>query len=130
MIRYTLPFCCLLSFLVAEAQPHILSVSEARKLVFEALGPETKKLSGLTLEPGKPQGNCLTFDVLWSNPGPGSVHVAFYSIDLRTVVIRSPISCTVINKPSLLKLQRAARKRLGVSQKEYRESLQRAHCCG
>ena len=63
----------------------LLSVSEARELVYSSLRSATKRLPGLSLEPSKDApGDCLTFDVLWANPGPGSVHVDFYTVDLRT----------------------------------------------
>lgn len=59
-------------------------------LVFFALPPATKRLPGLGLEPSKDAPrDSLTFDILWSNPGPGSVHVDFYALDLRTAEIWS-----------------------------------------
>lgn len=117
----------------AQREPAMLTVQEARDLVHEALSKQTKRLPGLTLwlsaeEEAKPS-RCLTFDVLWSNPGPGSVHVGFWSVDRRTGEVWMPLVCRHVTNASLRKLQQAIRKRLGVTETEYNQALKHGPCC-
>lgn len=107
-----------------------LTIKEAQELVYFALPPATKRLPGLGLEPSKDATrDCLTFDILWSNPGPGSAHVMFYTVDLRTGELWSGIPgvYTHIVTDSIIRRQRDIRKRLGVTEQAYRERM--AHPC-
>ena len=110
-----------------------VTVQEARLLVRAALSAQTKQLPGLTLwispeDEAKPP-KCLTFDVLWSNPGPGSVHVGFWSVDMRTGEVWEPVLCKRVTNASLKRLQQSFRKRHGVTEAEYRDALTRGPCC-
>jgi len=109
-----------------------LTDSDVKALAFAALPSETAKLPGLTLEVGKRKASskCAVVDVLWNNTGQGSPHVLFYSVDLRTGVVWTPMSCERVNNGGLEKLQLGVRKRLHVTEEEYGESINRAPCCG
>ena len=116
-----------------QRQDSMLSVEEARRLVYEALPDSTKRLPGLTLwlsdeDKAKPS-KCLTFDVLWDNRGPGSVHVGFWSVDMRAGEVWTPMLCERVTSGSLRKLQVSLRKKLGVSMSECEESLRHNPCC-
>ena len=94
-----------------------LSITDAAGLVREALPTETKRLPGLSLVPGefKHLGRCVTFDVLWSNPDPGSLHVDFYTVDLQNAVIWSgPLPAELVFGPELARMQRDLRRKLGM----------------
>jgi hypothetical protein len=111
----------------------MVSVKEARELVKMALPEKTKKLPGFTLwltqEDEAHPPKCLTFDVLWSNPGPGSVHVGFWSVDMQTGDVWNPMLCEKINNPSLRAAQQTIRKRLGITEDIYRDAITHNPCC-
>lgn len=111
----------------------LLTIVEARRIVNEALPKETKRLPGLTLWLSKEDQahppRCLTFDILWSNPGPGSVHVGFWSVDRRSGEVWMPLECRRVTNSALTKLQQEIRKRLGVSNEEWHEALKHNPCC-
>jgi hypothetical protein len=122
-------FCVAVLALLAPSalsEMRMISLEEARKLVWLALPQATRKLPGLTLVPDErpaPPCRCRTFDILWSNPGPGSVHSGFYAVDLRTGEVWTPMLCNRVTNRALKPVQRAIRKRLGVTELEYRQAL-------
>jgi hypothetical protein len=111
----------------------LILVKEARHLVNLALPEKTKRLPGLTLwlseedEVNPPK--CLTFDVIWSNPGPGSYHVGFWSVDRRTGEVWTPMLCKRVINKSLRVAQQSIRKRLGATDSEYQAALKNNPCC-
>lgn len=125
-------FACAI-YAQAHKESMMLTVQEARALAHEALPQATKRLPGLTLwlseEDQARPGDCLTFDVLWSNTGTGSDHVGFWSVDMHTGEVWEPILCKRVTNASLSKLQQSIRKRLGVTDREYREALKHSSCC-
>ena len=118
------------AILKPDNQSKALSISDAKALVHEALPSETKKLPGLSLEPGELQngGHCVTFDVLWTNPGPGSAHINFYTVDLWNAAVwsgpRPPAKLET--GPLFLQTQRRLRRKLGftslISEREAEQS--------
>jgi hypothetical protein len=92
-----------------------LTVREAEQLARAALRPETKRSTGLSLEADRNPRRCVTFDVLWSNPGPGSVHSQFLTVDLQTAEVWSPTVWRRITTPALHTAQRSLRTRLHIS---------------
>lgn len=117
----------------ALSETRMISLEEARKLVWLALPKATRKLPGLTSYPdqcSEPPCRCRTFDILWSNPNPaGSVHSGFYTVDLRTGEVWTPILCKRVANRALEKTQRGIRKQLGVTEAEYRKGLAHTPCC-
>jgi hypothetical protein len=102
-----------------EAGGRIITVTEARELVYLVLSRETKALPGLTLLPHEePRRGTVTFDVLWSNPGLGSVHVEFYCVNLRTAEVWSWDECEPITSHALKKAQQRIRRRLRLPRAE------------
>jgi len=122
--------CSLLIGAVPESK--VLQVPAARRLVFAALSKQTKRLPGLGVVPGPiEKGRCVTFDVLWANPGVGSAHVAFYTVDLRTGAVWTGVTgvLSLVSSPPLTHLQRDFWKSAGISELEYREAVEK-HPCG
>jgi hypothetical protein len=116
----------------ADREPKTLQVKEARRLVYESLSEETKRLPGVGLDPGRVEnGRCMTFDVLWANPGIGSAHVAFYTVDLRTGALWTGVTgvLKLVSIPAVTRLQRDLRKSVGISETEYRKAVEK-HPCG
>ena|ERR1035438_8643201 len=116
----------------AAPQSKALQVPAARSLVFAALSKETKKLPGLGVVAGNIEnGRCLTFDVLWSNPGIGSAHVDFYTVDLKTGTLWRGVTgvLELVSSPAVIRLQRDIRKSAGVGDAESREAVEK-HPCG
>jgi hypothetical protein len=100
-----------------------LTINEAERLARAALTPEAKRLPGLTLE-SNPKRRCVTFDVLWANPGPGSAHSQFFTVDLQTAEVWSPTVWRRITTPTLRRVQRAVRMRLHISDAEVKRAVE------
>jgi hypothetical protein len=115
----------------AQGQWRTITLDEARSLAYEALPSDTRKLPGLALLPDEGRDRpvkCVWFDALWDNPN-GSVHIGFWAVDMRTGEVWSPILCKRVTNRTLRKLQQAIRKRLGVTEAEYRAALKKSPCC-
>ena len=71
----------------------------------------------------------MPFDILWANPGPGSAHVDFYTVDLKTAVVwRGGVSRKAVTTPELVRLQRTLRGKLGVTEKEFKQAIEDSVC--
>lgn len=108
----------------------MLSINEAKRLVYVALPNDTKGLPGLFLEAGTIQTKrrIVAFDVLWANPGPGSVHVDFYYVDRQTAALWRGISCKPVVNPEVEQLQRRLQKRLGVTTRQRQQAVKSSLC--
>jgi hypothetical protein len=107
----------------AAAEHRSLTINEAEHLPRAALSAETQRLPGLSLEsPQKPGRKAVTFDVLWANPGPGSVHVQFLVVDLETAEVWELMLCKHVVTHSLQTAQRALRNRLSISPSEIKRA--------
>jgi len=117
---------------MTQGKVKALSVADARTLAYDALPVETKRLPGLALAAGKTEssGRCVTFDVLWTNPGPGSAHIIFYTIDLQTAAIwsgpRPP--ATLETGQAVLRRQRVLRKKLGLTARMSESETENSPC--
>lgn len=119
--------CC--SLVVAQQKPRMLSVADARHLVYEALSKGERKLPGLYIAPeSDAKGRALAFEVLWANPGPGSVHVDFYTVDLHTGALWRGTVCEPVVTSRVVRIQHDLRKRLGITEKAYQEALEQNLC--
>ena len=129
--------CIVVCFLIvcvgASAQFHAgrrdMSVKEARQLVYLVLPNDTRQLPGLTLLTQRKPRGCITFDVLWSNPSTGSVHVDFYCVNARTAEVWRPTACEQVTSQSLEKAQGSIRRRLGLLSSERLGSDATPACC-
>ena len=126
--RLVVWLCC--SLVLAEQKPRMLEARDARRLVWEALPQQAKRLPGIDIVPGHRSGPepRLTFDVVWANPGPGSFHVDFYTVDLRTGALWRGVLCEPVATPRVARIQQELRKRLGITESEYRKALDRNLC--
>jgi hypothetical protein len=110
----------------------MMEIEDARRLAYEALPLGARQLPGLTFYLPKKElanpGRCLTFDVLWSNPGQGSAHVGFWYVDRRTGEVWTSIRCKQVSDSSLIALQQAYRKKLRVTEIEVKSALKHP-CC-
>lgn len=108
-----------------------LTVEEARELVKAAVPPEMASLPGLSLDyysnPACPE--FYFFAVLWSNPNPiGSNLSAHIAVNSRTGDVWDPFLTKRFESPKLKKLQELIRKRLGLSDAEYRKLREKQPC--
>jgi hypothetical protein len=124
--------CGLLGFsYVTSAAARKLTVDEARELASEALEPRQAKLPGLTFQPydDKNFPDYISFEVLWDNPVPdGSIVVVDLAVDPQTGDVFKRGGCSATS-PELVKLQKAMRKRIGLSEQEYRKLRHPAEAC-
>jgi hypothetical protein len=102
-------------------QPSI-NVKDARQLVITALPSRTTSLPGFGLEQAKNNNypDRFFFEATWDNP-KGSVVVGHYAVDPRTGDVWNAIVCEELKSPSLKTLQQRVRKRLGLTEREYRK---------
>jgi len=121
-----------LSWLIGATEPEgkMLTVDDARALVTAALPSEAKRLPGIYADGGKvvEKGRCMPFDVLWANPGPGSAHVDFYTVDLKTAAVWRGMDLNRVNVHGLARLQRTLRRKLGVSEMEAQRAIEDNVC--
>ena len=131
--HFVLIFCAVCAtYPPSKAEPPKVTPTEARQLVSVALSDKIKRLPGfdlLTTDLPEDVQKCLTFDVIWANAGEGSVHVGFWAVDMRTAEVWEPTLCERVTNKSLRNLQRSIRKRLGVTDAEYRMALKHSPCC-
>ena len=106
-----------------------LTIQEAEELARTALSIEAKRLPGVSLEPSKNPHRHVTFDVLWANPGSGSVHSQFLTVDLETGEVWAPISCIRITTAELRTAQVSIRKRLHISDHDVKKVIQDQSGC-
>ncbi|MGD0202202.1 MAG: hypothetical protein ABSD27_15830 [Bryobacteraceae bacterium] len=100
-----------------------VTVGEARSLVDKAL-----ETTGATNLPGYGRelrrnadvsGAFFFFEATWANPNPGSMVIGHYAVDRRTGDVWNAVICEEVTSPSLKRLQRAIRKRLGFTDKDH-----------
>jgi hypothetical protein len=115
---------------LAEHAPRTLSVQDAQALVIAGAPRAARHLPGLYADGGRvvEKGRCMPFDLIWANPGPGSAHIEFYTVDLQTGALWSGINPKLVTTPRLGRLQRKLRKRLGIKTVDYRRAV-KAHVC-
>ena len=104
----------------AAAQRH-LSPAEANALVIKALEPAgIKGLRGFSVEQsaGARSDKFYVFEATWDNPG-GSVVFGAYAVDRVTGDVWDAVVCREFTSEALGKIQRAIRKRIGLSDKDY-----------
>ena len=108
----------------------IVTIAEARELAIAAVAPATRRLPGFGAddfpEPYFP--DYYFFELTWDNPR-GSVIVDHFAVDPRTGDVWSAILCWEIKSGSLKRLQREIRKRIGLTESEYRKVRRRGPMC-
>ena len=116
---------------LAVAAPRKLTVDEARELASQALEPRQAKLPGLTFQPydDKSFPDYFSFEVLWDNPVPdGPTVVIDLSVDPQTGDVFKRGGC-IASSPALIKLQKTMRKRIGLSEQEYKSLRHPGSAC-
>jgi hypothetical protein len=122
--------------LASAAEPvaaaRLLSAQEARELALEALEPGARRLPGLDFEIYEDTRvpNYFLVSVTWGEPRSekgGSVqHLA---IDKVTADVWSGVVCEEKTSKSLRKLQREMRRRLGVTDADYKKQRRSGPMC-
>jgi hypothetical protein len=69
-----------------------------------------------------------SFQAMWPNPY-GSPNLGYFKVDPRTGDVWNGVICGGFTSPSLVKLQQAIRKRIGLSDEEYRKTPKNAPMC-
>ena len=104
-----------------------LTLQEAERLARAALTADAKRLPGLTLQPDPKPRRCATFDVLWANPGPGSAHSQFLTVDLHTAEVWRPGVWERVRGAALANAQRLIRARLRITNSEVKQAIESEH---
>ena len=128
------------TLLFADYPVRKLTVEEAHQLAYAALGPQSKRLPGLGIEqvgadnpePCKyPEAcNFYFFNASWgtSDPPQGGT-VDWFAVDAITGDVWNGIVCRQFRSRSLTKLQCAVRKRIGLTEREYRRLKRQGPMC-
>jgi hypothetical protein len=82
------------------------------------------------LVPYHPDSDFYGFQALWINPPGASINRGFFVVDPRTTDVWSGVICERYASRSLAKLQRAIRKRIGLTDEEYRKAAKTGPMCG
>lgn len=125
-----IPLTSASSSVAAERERESLSSQEAAQLVVSALPEKTAAAPGLEIQqmsdPYFPE--FYFFEVLWKNPGPGSVVAGHFAVHRRSGEVWDPLLCRRIVSSSLEQMQQRIRKRIGLSRQEYAELRRQAPC--
>jgi len=106
-----------------------ITIKDAETLVLAALSREAKRLPGLSLDPAPRRGRYVFFDVLWDNPGPGSVHVEFYTVDLQSAELWRGMLCEHVANRTVRQLQVKLRKPLGITAAAVKRAIREQTGC-
>ena len=107
---------------VAGRRP--VRIDEARALVLRALkGSPAIRLRGFALEDieGSSNKQFYVFEGQWNNPDAGSIVAGHYAVDAKTGDVWNALACEEFTSHELGKLQATIRKRIGLSDEEYRQ---------
>jgi hypothetical protein len=111
--------------------PRLLTEQDARQLVNAAAPKSMTDLPGFGLDMYRRPGcsDFFFFDVLWNNPDPqGSILSGHFAVDLRTGEVWDPLIPKRITSRKLERLQRDLRKKIGLSDSEYKKLRDRYPC--
>jgi hypothetical protein len=113
-------------------KPTRLTTKEAQMLVRASLSGETRRLPGLELVPtpdSKSDECCVTFDVLWRNPDPGSAHVQFVAVDLNSGDVWNPMLCERVRGREIQSLQVKLRRQHRIPDTTIKHARSTTQCC-
>jgi len=100
--------------------------------VAAALPAETRSLRGFELDllPDERFPNFYIFLAAWAGPPNGSLVIGHYAVDKSTGDVWNATSeCEELSTPALQSLQRKIRRRIGVSNSEYRQIKRKGPLC-
>ena len=108
-----------------------ISLSDAERLALKALTPSQKKLPGIEVYNSSIADHCVVFEAIFNNPQPGSVHVDFLLVDLRTgEVWHGPNPpCELVSSPSLKGMQKKLRTKYKISEADAERARREEPCC-
>ena len=101
-----------------------ISAEEASDLVCVLTGGCEDGSTSLMPPDQKPDSGFYHFDA-WNSIS----HVGFFDVDARTGDVWSGVICEQLDSPSLVRLQRTIRKRIGMPDKEYKEISKTGPIC-
>jgi hypothetical protein len=111
-----------------------ITESEARELAMKALPEEMiKNPAGLVLNSYKNSyfPDAYYFEALWAHPTPvmSSIVAGHYAVDSETAEVWKSNICERITSRALQQLQKELRKRIGLSEEEYRKLIKKHPPC-
>ena len=112
------------AIITAHAAPsRNLTVDESRELVLAALPESTTKLPEFNLDPFTVSyyPDFCFFEGQWNSTGDVSPVAGHYAVDSRTGDVWNGIICREYKTPRLRVLQSIMRKRIGLTQQQYRK---------
>jgi hypothetical protein len=107
-----------------------VSLDEAHELARSALDPVATKLPAFGFEDNPEllwQGFYM-FQAIWDNPD-GSVLIDNFAVDSNTGDVWNGVVCRECKRRSLRELQRTIRKRIGLTEKDYRKLRRHGPMC-
>ena len=117
---------------IADPNWRKVTVAEARQLVLASLDSMSRQAPGLTVKGGSRDSSFpdyYSFAVMWAGTGRASVMVGFFDVDPLTGDVFEGTGCGERTTPLLRALQRKIRRRLGLSDNEYRRLKKKGPYC-
>lgn len=107
-----------------------ITISEAKRLAWAALGEETKSLPGVYLEPPPvAPRNGAKFEVLWGGAS-GRDRAQSLVVDIETAEVWDSVTCRRLATPRLRTIQKAIRSELKIPAQEVERALAQAQTNG
>ena len=99
-----------------------MTVAEARKLVDAIIPANEKRTPNLVIEVDREHDGCVVYHVYRDSPSLIAFTVGWWSIDTRTAEVWDELARKRVTGQRITPIQRAIRKRLGVTDHEQNES--------
>ena len=118
-------FCIVLfvQLQLTAASQFRMTGAEARKLVDAALSANEQRTPSLVIEVDREHDGCVVYHVYRDTARTMAFTVGFWSIDTRTAEMWNETFRMRVTYPRVAPIQRAIRKRLGVTDREQKESI-------
>jgi hypothetical protein len=128
-LRLIITTCCCLIF-SGTARARNLTEAEARNLVVVSLGKDVSGLPhfGMDLNEDPTAADFYVFDATADHPNGGSPVIGQFAVYKATGDVWRMGICERAQSKSLANAQRAIRKKIGISQAEFRRLTTRAPC--
>ena len=108
-----------------------ISLAEANSLIYAFLNSSgcTDRSCGLDEYTNSYFPQFYFFEATWDNPN-GSPIIGHYAVDPRTGDVWDAIVCGRLTSPALIKLQKAVRKQIALTEEKYRRARRPGPMCG
>ena len=114
----------------AQEDGRRLTLEEGRELIYALLAPHgcTKQTCTVSVIRNEYFPQNFFYYGTWANP-TGSPHIGTWAVDPKTADVWDANACAEYRPARVVKLQQTLRKRIGLSEKEYKKAKGRPPMC-